>query len=80
MDTIILVSEMVVTILGMIFVCFFTSGIAIIPGSIFEKKSTPEERAAKAAEERGAVRGGEGRRFKVLYYQSRISVTFTSPF
>jgi hypothetical protein len=41
----------------MVFTCFFTSGIANIPGSIFEKKSTPEERAAKAAE-RGNVRGG----------------------
>jgi uncharacterized protein involved in cysteine biosynthesis len=46
----------------MVFFCFFTSGIANIPGSIFEKKSTPEERAAaeaaKAADERGTVRGG----------------------
>jgi hypothetical protein len=30
----------VVTIIGMIACCFFTSGIANTPGSIFEKKST----------------------------------------
>jgi Na+-transporting methylmalonyl-CoA/oxaloacetate decarboxylase gamma subunit len=46
----------------MVFICFFTSGIANIPGSLFERKSTPEERAAaevaKKAEERGTVRGG----------------------
>jgi hypothetical protein len=59
MDNIVLIAEVVVTILVMIFICFFTSGIANIPGSIFEKKSTPEQRAAKAAEERGAVRGGK---------------------
>lgn len=29
-----------ITILAMVFFCFFTSGIANIPGSIFEKKST----------------------------------------
>jgi len=40
MSDVVLIAEMVVTILVMIFVCFFTSGIAIIPGSIFEKKST----------------------------------------
>lgn len=57
MDIMVII-EMIITILAMIFFCFFCSGIANIPGSIFEKKSTPEERAAKAAEERGAVRGG----------------------
>jgi uncharacterized protein involved in cysteine biosynthesis len=31
-------------ILVMVFMCFLTSGISNIPGSIFEKKSTPEER------------------------------------
>lgn len=51
--TITIFLEMVVTILLMIFLCFFTAGIAIIPGSIFEKKSLPEERA-----EKGTVRGG----------------------
>ena len=48
-----------VVILGMIFCCFFTSGVDWgLAASVFDKKSTPEERAAKAAEERGAVRGG----------------------
>ena len=61
--TITIVIEMVVTILGMIFFCFFTSGIDKgMAGSIFENKSTPEQRAemeaAKRAEERGIVRGG----------------------
>ena len=54
----------IVVVIGiMIFACFFTSGIANIPGSIFEKKTTPQERAAmetaKRAEERGTVRGGK---------------------
>jgi uncharacterized membrane protein len=42
-------------ILVMVFCCYWNSGIANIPGSIIEKKSTPEERAA----ERGTVRGGK---------------------
>ncbi len=45
-----------VVVIGlMIVVCYFTSGISNIPGSIFERKSTPEERAA----EKGAARGGK---------------------
>ena len=32
--------EVIATIVGMIFLCYFTSGIANISGSIFEKKST----------------------------------------
>jgi hypothetical protein len=57
--TITIILEMVAVLIGMVFICFFCSGIANIPGSIFEKKSTPEQRAAKAAEERGTVRGGK---------------------
>ncbi len=57
METIINIILLVVTIVGMIFCCYFTAGISNYAGSIFEKKSTPEERAAKAAEER-AVHGG----------------------
>lgn len=61
--TITIMLEMLVTILGMVFFCFFTSGIDKgFAGSIFEKKSTPEQRAmkeaARQAEERGTVRGG----------------------
>ena len=61
--TITIIIEMVVTILGMIFLCFFTSGIDKgMAGSIFEKKSTPAQReateAAKRAEGKGTVRGG----------------------
>ena len=48
--------EVIITIVGMVFLCFFCSGIANIPGSIFEKKSTPEQRAAA---EKGVVRGGK---------------------
>jgi len=45
-----------VVVIGiMIVLCYFTSGISNVPGSIFERKSTPEERAA----EKGAVRGGK---------------------
>ena len=32
--------ESLFVIFLMIFLCYFTAGIAIIPGSIFEKKST----------------------------------------
>jgi hypothetical protein len=49
-----LILEMLVVIFGMIFLCFFTSGIANIPGSIFEKKST----VAQRVEDKGTVRGG----------------------
>jgi Na+-transporting methylmalonyl-CoA/oxaloacetate decarboxylase gamma subunit len=43
-----------VVVIGiMIVLCYFTSGISNVPGSIFERKSTPEERAA----EKGVARG-----------------------
>ena len=45
----------VVVLGGMIGTCYFTSGISNIAGTIFERKSTPEERTAA---ERGTVRGG----------------------
>jgi hypothetical protein len=63
MDTIILIGKMLLVILLMVVVCFFTSGIDWgITGSIFERKSTPAQRAAREAtkqsEERGTVLGG----------------------
>ncbi len=36
---------LVVTILGMIVACYFTSGISVTPGSIFEKKTDVSKRA-----------------------------------
>ncbi len=52
--------EILVIVGIMVFVCFFTSGVEWgLDGSIFEKKSTPAERAAKEAKEAGTIRGGK---------------------
>ena len=36
---------LIVIIVGMILACYFTSGISNMAGTIFERKSNPEERA-----------------------------------
>ena len=54
MGTIINVALLVIVIVSMIICCYFTAGLSNVAGTIFERKSTPEQRAA----ERGAVRGG----------------------
>jgi len=39
--------ESIITIFLMIFLCYFTSGISNVPGSIFEKKTAVEKNSKK---------------------------------
>ena len=48
----------ILVIVVTLFFCYFTTGLSNVAGTIFERKSTPEQRAAREAEERGTVRGG----------------------
>ena len=63
MDGIIFWADITFKVLGVLLVtlvlCYFTTGLSNIAGTVFERKSTPEQRATAAEAEKGTVRGGK---------------------